>query len=364
MDAWSLTDHGHMNGFGHAYFHAEKLRKSKKNFKFIPGCEMYVHPDLNKWKRDLEKSKEKPTKDESIVTPITAIVDGNDETVDMGTEDLALTIENEDETKSGKYNDPVKRRHHLVVLPKTPTGLQRLFHLVSRGYLEGFYRFPRVDYGMLKEAAQGGHLMVSSSCLGGPLCFDVFEQLQKVPFDDLKHTLLDDPSLFEKVLMTMGNTYDKLADAVGRDNVCLELQFNKLSAQHLVNRAILEFARRNSLTDRLVVTCDSHYSRPEHWKEREIYKKLGWLNYQNFDPNSLPSSPEDLKCELYPKNASQVWDAYLTTTDGMDRKGSHRKNPRYRPQRARRHTTRPYDEASILRNSGRNYRRQGTYRSV
>jgi len=317
MDAWSLTDHGHMNGFGHAYFHAEKLRKSKKNFKFIPGCEMYVHPDLNKWKRDLEKSKEKPTKDESIVTPITAIVDGNDETVDMGTEDLTLTIENEDETKSGKYNDPVKRRHHLVVLPKTPIGLQRLFHLVSRGYLEGFYRFPRVDYGMLKEAAQGGHLMVSSACLGGPLCFDVFEQLQKVPFDDLKHTLLDDPSLFEKVLMTMGNTYDKLADAVGRDNVCLELQFNKLSAQHLVNKAILEFARRNSLTDRLVVTCDSHYSRPEHWKEREIYKKLGWLNYQNFDPNSLPKSPEDLKCELYPKNASQVWETYLKTTDGM-----------------------------------------------
>jgi DNA polymerase III alpha subunit len=168
MDAWSLTDHGHMNGFGHAYLHAEKLKKAGKNFKFIPGCEMYVHPDLKRWERDLEVSKQKPAKDESIVTPLTAIVDSNDETVGVETEDSAsLTIENEDETKSGKYNDPVKRRHHLVVLPKTSVGLQRLFHLVSRGYLEGFYRFPRVDYGMLKEAAKGGHLLVSTACLTG-----------------------------------------------------------------------------------------------------------------------------------------------------------------------------------------------------
>lgn len=317
MDAWSLTDHGHMNGFGHAYLHAEKLRKSGKNFKFIPGCEMYVHPDLKQWNVDLIKSREKPVKNESILTPLIAIVDSNDETIDIGTEDSTLTIENEEETKSGKYNDPVKRRHHLVVLPKTSVGLQRLFHLVSRGYLEGFYRFPRIDYGMLKEAAKGGHLMISTACLGGPLCFDVFEHLQKVSFDDLKYNLLDDHALFERILTSMGNTYDKLSDAVGKENVCLEIQFNKLSAQHLTNRAIIEFAKRNSLTEQLVVTCDSHYSRPERWKEREIYKKLGWLNYQNFDPNSLPKSPDELKCELYPKNAHQVWDTYLKTTEDM-----------------------------------------------
>jgi hypothetical protein len=76
-----------MNGFGHAYLHAEKLRKSGKNFKFIPGCEMYVHPDLKQWQKDLQKSKEKPVKDESILTPLTAVVDGNDETTDIGTDE-------------------------------------------------------------------------------------------------------------------------------------------------------------------------------------------------------------------------------------------------------------------------------------
>jgi len=160
--------------------------------------------------------------------------------------------------------------------------------------------------------------MLVHNCLGGPLSYDVFSKVQRVKFEDLSHRLLDDSSVMEAALLEMGNTYDRLADALGRDNVCLELQFNKLPAQHLVNRAIIEFAKRNSLEDRLIVTCDSHYSRPDNWKEREIYKKLGWLNYQSFDPNQLPKSKEDLKCELYPKNATQVWDSYLQTTDGME----------------------------------------------
>ena len=323
MDAWSLTDHGHMNGFCHAYLHAEKLRKSGGNFKFIPGCEMYVHPDLKQWKKDLDRSREKPAKNESIVTPLVAVVDSNDEVVDLGTEEATLTIENEEETKSGKYNDPLKRRHHLVVLPKTQIGLQRLFHLVSRGYLEGFYRFPRVDYSMLKEAAQGGHLLVSTACLGGPLAYDVFEQLQKVPFEELKYGLLNDRSLLDRSISSMANTYDRLADAVGHENVYLELQFNKLPAQHLINRSLLEFAKRNSLHHKLVVTCDSHYSNPDNWKEREIYKKLGHLNYENFDPSLLPKTKEDLKCELYPKNAIQVWETYLAVSKGMDFYDSH-----------------------------------------
>ena len=185
MDGWCLTNHGHMNSFAHAWLHVEKLNKAGANFKFVPGCEMYVHPDLDAWNLDYEISKAAKRGDaealtrlreerERLVTPITAKVDGDDETIDLSTDEASLTIENEEETKSGKFYDPIKRRHHLVVLPKTSEGLRRLFHLVSRGYMEGFYRFPRVDYKMLKQAAQGGHLMVSSACLGGPLCYEVF----------------------------------------------------------------------------------------------------------------------------------------------------------------------------------------------
>ena len=328
MSAWALTDHGHMNGFAHAYLHAQKLNKAGANFKFIPGCEMYVHPDLDVWRLDYEIKQAAKRGDtsalkmlreerERIQTPLVAITDGDDEIVDIAVDSAGQTVENEEETKSGKFFDPIKRRHHLVVLPRTSVGLERLFGLVSRGYSEGFYRFPRVDYKMIKEAAKGGHLLLSTACLGGPLSYEVFKHLQGIEFDDLNASLLDDPAIMQKVMTGIGNSYDMLVDSVG-DAAFLELQFNRLPAQHLVNRALIEFANQNSLQQRLIVTCDSHYSSPDHWKERELYKKLGWLNYKDFNPDSLPQSKEDLKCELYPKNAEQVWETFENTTQEYD----------------------------------------------
>ena len=329
MDAWCLTNHGHMNSFAHAWLHAEKLNKAGANFKLVPGCEMYVHPDLDAWTLDYEISKAAKRGDtsalhrlqgerEKLVTTIHTKVDTDDETIDLSTDEASLTIENEEETKSGKFYDPIKRRHHLVVLPKSSIGLKRLFHLVSRGYTEGFYRFPRVDYKMLKHAARGGHLMISTACLGGPLCYEVFRYLQEIKFNDLHSNLLDDKVIFDKVLLGIGNAYDQLHDAVGDNNVKLELQFNRLPAQNLVNRAILQFAKNAGIENQLVVTTDSHYATPDRWKEREIYKSLGWLNYKDFDPSKLPQSKEDLKCELYPKNEIQLWDTYLEVREGHD----------------------------------------------
>ena len=164
-----------------------------------------------------------------------------------------------------------------------------MFHLVSRGYKEGFYRFPRVDYKMIREAAEGGHLILSSACLGGPLSYEVFRHFQDRGFDDLVPELLDNTEVMESVMESVGNGYRDLVSAVGPDAMYLELQFNKLNAQHLVNRALIEFAKRNDLIDKLIVTCDSHYSRPGHWKERELYKKLGWLGPVSYTHLTLPT---------------------------------------------------------------------------
>jgi DNA polymerase III alpha subunit len=155
--------------------------------------------------------------------------------------------------------------------------------------------------------------MLVHNCVGGPLAFDIFQELQGIEFDALSWKLLDNPTTMSRVLARIGSTWERLTDAVGRENAHLELQFNKLSAQHLANRALIEFARREGITDKLIVTCDSHYARPEHWREREIYKKLGRLNYETFNPEGLPRSVEELKCELYPKNAKQVWETYQET---------------------------------------------------
>ena len=189
----------------------DKLNKAGGNFKLIPGCEMYLHPDLEEWKRDAIAAKEdgsskrRKKKEEEVVTPLVAVVDGNDEAVDVGLDTAALTVENEEETKSNKFYNPVNRRHHLVVIPKTSRALERLFGLVSRSYSEGFYRFPRIDYKMLKEAAQGD-FFVSTACIGGPLAWETFQEIQNVEFEKLNWRLLNDPSLMERTLSRIGET--------------------------------------------------------------------------------------------------------------------------------------------------------------
>lgn len=321
LDGMGITEHGQFNSYCHAQLFIEEWQKKGKQFKYLPGIEAYFHPDLQQWARDkalneelaadaklAEKERKKALA--SIETVVTRQTDGEDETIGVETNN-ALTLENEEESKSAKHFSPVNRRHHLVLLPRNEQGLQQLFHLTSRSYMEGFYRFPRIDLRMIKEVVTKGNVVAQSACIGGLPAFNIFRTLEKVRFDDMTPALLDDPSIMEQCVTAVGNAYDMMVDAFGAEWFYLELQFNRLPAQDLVNRAMIEFARRNGVTDRLTAAADSHYYNPDVWKEREIYKKLAYLNYTSYDPNALPKSKDELKCELYPKNAGQMWDEYL-----------------------------------------------------
>lgn len=323
LDAHAVTEHGHMNSQAHCQLWTDSYNKKHDvKFKYIPGVEAYFHPDLNQWKRDKElaeqaKEDKKVAKklqkqQESIKTKLIVNTDNDDEVDDIEMTN-ALTIENEDMSKSTKLFNPVNRRHHLVLLPKNSVGLQKINSLVSKSYISGFYRFPRMDSNDLRTIIKGEDVITSSACVGGMVAFNVFQLLQGIEFDQLHQSLLDDKSLLDKCMFAVGNYFDLMEDCVGKGNNYLELQFNRLPAQNLVNRAILEFAKRNGLQDKLIVTCDAHYYRPEVWRERELYKKLGFMNYTDYGPESLPKSKADLKCELYPKNAVQIWQEYLTS---------------------------------------------------
>lgn len=327
LRAHAITEHGNMNSYAHAQLWVEEWNKANKSdtFKYIPGVEAYYHPDLSQWRvdkdradqtRDDKKAAAKLAKEqEKLQTRIIAVVDSQDETDDIEMSN-ALTIENEDETKSTKHFNPVNRRHHLVILPKNQRGLLAIFAACSRAYLSGFYRFPRIDFSVLREAGKTRDIVVTSACIGGLPAYNVFQLLQQRKFDEMTEKLLDDPTFLERCVTAVGDCYDHMVQAVGEGNYYLELQFNRLPAQNLVNRAIIEFARRAGVTQQLVVTGDAHYARPELWKERELYKKLGFMNYAAYSPDSLPRSRDDLKCELYPKSALQVWDEYLRAKEG------------------------------------------------
>lgn len=321
LDAHAITEHGNFNSYAHAQLFIEDWHKKGKTFKYIPGIEAYFHPDLQQWVKDKEFAQElaedaKLAKKErkkalaSVETVIERKTDDDDETLEIETNN-ALTLENEEESKSTKHYNPVNRRHHLVLLPRNDKGLQELFHLTSRSFIEGFYRFPRIDLRMIKEVVTKGNVVAQGACLGGLPSFNIFRTLESIKFDDMNAELLNDPVIMDKCITAVGNAYDMMIDAFGEEWYYLELQFNKLPAQDLVNRAMIEFARRNGVINKLTVAGDAHYYNPDVWKERELYKKLGFQNYTTYSPDSLPKSKDDLKCELYPKNAQQMWEEYL-----------------------------------------------------
>lgn len=144
-DALALTDHGNMNGFAYQVQHAQKMMQEGKDFKPIFGVEAYFLPSVEEWREQLEKAKEdKKAK----------------RTIDKSQSGTTI----EDEGNKRQVKNILNRRRHLILLAQNQTGLNNIFSMVSKSYSpEYFYRFPRMDYAMLKEHNEG--VIAASACL-------------------------------------------------------------------------------------------------------------------------------------------------------------------------------------------------------
>lgn len=325
-DALALTDHGNMNGVSHQQIKAAALKKKGVVFKAIPGIEAYIVDSYKDWERYYEQSKlEKKLQKESkklqkksgedkgpnIGNEFKATEDELNEISSAKSSDATGTanddsdggtvVEDESESKHAGF-DPVKQKDHLVLLPKNNDGVKSLFRLVSESYAAGYYRYPRMDMELLKKHAKG-NVIGLSACLGGRLAKVIYANVADI------HSVSRDN--FEEVQRQLKLKIEEFVDVFGGpENYYLELQFNRISTQHLVNMHLIEASKRTGV--KLVVTADSHYADPEHWKEREIYKAMAWSTKTKsaVDLATLPQRVEELKCELYPKTAQNIWDSY------------------------------------------------------
>ena len=278
--ALALTDHGNMNGLSYQVLHAKKMRAEGRDFKPIYGIEAYFVKSLSEWKKVYDGLQETKKKKKRAAQS-------------------AATVEDEGATKSGE-KDFIKRRSHLVLLAKNQKGLNNLFELVSKSYkAENFYRYPRIDFEMLREHSEG--VIVSSACMGGVLSQDYWMSRD---FGD------------EMVQAAMKETVEQFQDIFGEDFYG-ELQWNSIPEQHHINRNIIAVSKETGL--KLISTADSHYPNPEAFKDRELYRQLGWLGRSKpgYADNDLPESRENLKYELYPKNGDEMWDSYKKYSEAV-----------------------------------------------
>lgn len=276
--ALAMTDHGNVNALGYIIQAQNTLKKKGIDFHAIIGNEMYIHPDLDQWKIDKENAKLQEEDDDNGVV---------------------VEVEAESKTKN-KWYDPVKRRHHLVVIAANKIGIKNLFALTSWSYKNGFYRYPRVDFKQLEKHSEG--LIISSACIAGLGSWLALRDHEKGD---------------EEVQKSLDKEFKPLFEIFGRERAFVEIQFNKLPEQKIVNEHLIKFAQRHNY--QIIATADAHYANPDLWLDREMYKMIA-LQTKKFKVSAedLPKTQDDLKCELYPKNGQQMYDSYLKYNPELD----------------------------------------------
>ena len=224
MKSLAITDHGVMYGVIDFYKAAKEV-----GIKPILGCEVYVAPG--------SRFDKQPGESES-------------------------------------------RYYHLVLLAENNTGYKNLMKIVSRGFTEGFYYKPRVDYEVLEQFHEG--IIALSACLAG----EVQRYLARGMYD-------------------AGCEAAKRYEGIfGKGNFFLELQDHGIPEQKYVNPQLIRMSQELGID--LVCTNDVHYTYAQDADAHDILlciqtgKKVTDENRMRYDGGQYYlKSPEEM-AELFP----------------------------------------------------------------
>ena len=179
-----------------------------------------------------------------------------------------------------KQYGPDDEARHLVLLCENETGYKNLSYMVSKGFLDGFYRKPRVDLALLRKHSEG--LIALSACLAG----EIPRRLGQGDYQGAKAHALE------------------MAEIFGPEHYYLELQDHGIPEQKAVNRDILRLARETGLP--LVATNDAHYVNREDSKMQDVLmciqmgKTVDDPNRMRFETEEFYIKSEEEMAALFP----------------------------------------------------------------
>lgn len=224
MDSLAITDHGVMYGVIDFYRAAREV-----GIKPVIGCEVYVAPN-SRFDRE--------------------------------------TVSGED------------RYYHLILLAENNQGYENLMKIVSKGFVDGFYYKPRVDYEVLEQYHEG--IIALSACLAG----EVPRYLARGLYQEGKEAALR----YEKIF--------------GKGNFFLELQDHGIPEQKSVNQALLRLSQELGID--LVATNDVHYTFAEDAVPHDILlciqtgKKVSDEHRLRYEGGQYYCKSEDEMKQLFP----------------------------------------------------------------
>jgi DNA polymerase-3 subunit alpha len=138
---------------------------------------------------------------------------------------------------------------HLVLLAKNRTGYHHLVKLSSIGFLEGFYRRPRIDREVLEQYADG--VIGLAACLSGEIAL----YLRQGNYEAAK------------------SSAQYFARVFGPDGFWLEVQNHGLADETTVTAGMFQLARELGLP--VVATNDAHYLKKEDAEAHDVLLAIG-----------------------------------------------------------------------------------------
>lgn len=174
--------------------------------------------------------------------------------------------------------------YQLVLLAKNQQGYHNLCRLSSKGFLEGFYYFPRIDKDLLMECSEG--LIALSGGLGGSVPFFIQEDHEERLIQEVQwyQKVFGEDYYFELQRHSMSEE-DMQADGMHTESWLVQNYHDKFRRQEKVNERLCSLSKEFGI--RCLATNASHYISRSDWESHEIL-----LNVQSGEP-----------CEIWEKDS-------------------------------------------------------------
>jgi DNA polymerase-3 subunit alpha len=164
--------------------------------------------------------------------------------------------------------------YHLTLLARTAEGYRNVMKLCTAGYLEGFYRKPRVDMELLRRHGKG------IICLSGCLSAEVPTRILEGRLNEARKLLFEYAEIFDAVYLEM------------QDHL-------EIPEQKRVNDGLIRLHKETGID--LVATNDSHYTARSDARMHDVLLCIGTGKFYN-DPKRMKFTGQ----EFYVKSAEEM----------------------------------------------------------
>ncbi len=173
-------------------------------------------------------------------------------------------------------NDKKEKGYHVILLAQNRTGLRNLYELISKSYLEYFYRHPKITKKLLAEHREG--LLIGTACEAGELYQAVLNQL---PEEEIREIA----SFYDYLeIQPLANNEFLIREGRVKDEIELKT----------MNKYIVQLARQ--LNKPFVASGDVHFLDPEDQIYRNIIQSgQGYEDVQTESPLYFKSTDEMLQ---------------------------------------------------------------------